>query len=179
MVAEDSGSGSTASSRPGRCSPSTVRRPCSPTQPICCFARELIDRDKGGRPPDDADLVVRALAFLEDFEAYPLGAYPTADSGCEVSTSSRHLASCPVHRERRATRAARPGAVRADRPGGRTARRERQAAPAYRRATRGDLRGHGGWLRAAPARALNPAGGFFRMEASQLAAPRQSRSAAL
>ena len=36
---------------------------------ICCFARELVDRDKGGRPPDDADLVVRALALLEGFAA--------------------------------------------------------------------------------------------------------------
>jgi hypothetical protein len=24
-------------------------------QLICCFARERVDRDKGGRPPDDAD----------------------------------------------------------------------------------------------------------------------------
>ena len=89
-------------------------RACSGEATICCFARELVNRDdKDGRPPDDADLVVRALAFLEGFAAYPVGAYPTADSGCEVSTSSRHLGSCPPHRERRATWAARPGAVRA------------------------------------------------------------------
>ena len=35
---------------------------------ICCFARELVDR-QGRRPPDDADLVVRALALLEGFAA--------------------------------------------------------------------------------------------------------------
>ena len=39
------------------------------------FARELVDRDdKDGRPPDDADLVVRALALLEGFAALPVGA---------------------------------------------------------------------------------------------------------
>jgi hypothetical protein len=53
---------------------------------ICCFASELVERDKGGRPPDNADLVVRALSFLEGFEAYPVGAYPTADSGCGIFT---------------------------------------------------------------------------------------------
>ena len=36
-------------------------------------------------------LIVRALAFLEGFEAYPVGAYPTADFGCQVSTVRRQM----------------------------------------------------------------------------------------
>ena len=41
---------------------------------------ERCDREhKDGRPPDDADLVARALALLEGFAAYPVGAYPTVE----------------------------------------------------------------------------------------------------
>jgi len=68
---------------------------------ICCFASELVERDKGGRPPDNADLVVRALSFLEGFEAYPVGAYPTAERlrfrlrGLHLKSPPRQLPCAP------------------------------------------------------------------------------------
>ena len=39
--------------------------------------------------------------FWKALRHYSVGAYPTAElnSGCQISTSSRHLASCPEHRE--------------------------------------------------------------------------------
>ena len=75
-----------------------------------CTARELVNR-KDGRLPDDADLVVRALALLEGFAAYPVAPHTTAERlpAARYSTSSLHLGSCPTHRERRATWAGRPG----------------------------------------------------------------------
>ena len=91
-----------ASSRPGRLLTFDSLQALRP---------ERCDRDhKDGRPPDDADLVVRALAFLEGFAAYPVGA-PTAERlpAARYSASRRHLASCPAHRQRRATRRGRPG----------------------------------------------------------------------
>ena len=47
--------------------------------------RELVNRKDGGLP-DGADLVVRALALLEGFAAYPVGAPPhrRTSAGCEV-----------------------------------------------------------------------------------------------
>ena len=54
---------------------------------ICCFARERVDRDKGGRPPDDVDRPrSRSSGRLCGI---PVGAYPTADP---VPAPSRHLA---------------------------------------------------------------------------------------
>ena len=68
--------------RPGRCSPSTVRRPCSATQLICCFARERVDL---------CGITRRRLPNRR------------------FRLPGLHLGSCPAHRERRATWAGRPG----------------------------------------------------------------------
>ena len=63
----------------------TVCGSCSGDATICCFAANS-STDKDGRLPDDADLVVRALALLEGFAAYPVGALPhrRTSAGCEV-----------------------------------------------------------------------------------------------
>ena len=84
-------------------SPSTVPRPCSATQLICCFARELVDRDKGGRPPDDADRPrSRSSGRLCGITRRRL-------PNRRFRLPGLHLGSCPAHRERRATWAGRPG----------------------------------------------------------------------
>jgi hypothetical protein len=78
------GSGSMASSRTGRCLSYSLRV-VQWRRNDRCTARELVNR-KDGRLPDDADLVVRALALLEGFAAYPVGAPPhrRTSAGCEV-----------------------------------------------------------------------------------------------
>ena len=48
--------------------------------------------DKDGRPPDDADLVVRALALLEGFAAYPV-CVPTAERLPAAGTLSQDATS--------------------------------------------------------------------------------------
>ena len=84
-------------------SPSTVRRPCSATQLICCFARERVDRDKGGRTPGDADRPrSRSVGRLCGITRRRL-------PNRRFRLPSLHLDSCPAHRERRATWAGRPG----------------------------------------------------------------------
>ena len=125
-----------ASSRPGRCSPSSLQD-VSGDETIYCFARERVDRDKGGRPPDDADLSSALSLFWKALRHNPSALTQPPISGCSPSL---HLGSCPAHRERRATWAGRPGRlVRASRSRSRTARRERMpqntgpAAPARRR----------------------------------------------
>ena len=54
---------------------------------ICCIRARTRQPRQGRQTPDDADLVVRALAFLEGFEAYPVGAGGEAGDGQDVASA--------------------------------------------------------------------------------------------
>jgi hypothetical protein len=108
-----------ASSRPGRRTFDSLQ----------ALRPERCDRDhKDGRPPDNADLVVRALAFLEGFEADSVCAptaerLPAAGTQPQDATSPAALRTASDGRHGEADRADRSGQATAEAV---TARRERQ-----------------------------------------------------
>jgi hypothetical protein len=86
---------------------------------MTCFARELVDRDKGGRPP-----ALPRSRSSGRLCGITVGAHPTADSGCRVSTSAAALRTASDGRHGQGVRADWSGASHSR---SRTVRRERHA----------------------------------------------------
>ena len=102
-----SSSGSMASSRPGRCSPSPVCGPYSGDETICFF-RGRTPSTGMTRTADRLMALIWSSALslvLEGFAAYPVGAYPTAEClRCRLRGTSpqAHSATLTVRRVREA-----------------------------------------------------------------------------